>query len=59
MQEFVRQDLDAAPDFPKLVSFLDFWKTRPDGALHSVSVSHRQAIPGAEIRVLRDQHWLH
>lgn len=38
LQTFVWQQLDLAPDFPKLHRFLDFWAHNIEGKLHSVRV---------------------
>jgi uncharacterized protein Usg len=40
LQTFVWQRLDRAPDFPRLLKFLDFWAHNLDGKLHSVNVAH-------------------
>ncbi len=47
LQSFAWQEYDVAPDFPRLLKFLDFWDRTLDGAIHSVQFSHRQLIaPG-------------
>jgi len=47
LQSFAWQEYDVAPDFPRLLKFLDFWDRTLDGAVHSVKFSHRQLIaPG-------------
>jgi len=47
LQSFAWQEYDVAPDFPRLIKFLDFWDRTLDGAIHSVQFSHRQLIaPG-------------
>jgi uncharacterized protein Usg len=38
LQTFIWQKFDAAPDFPELSKFLDFWRRNIDGPLHSVTV---------------------
>ena len=39
LQSFVWQQIDRAPDFPRLNRFLDFWARNLDGTLHSVNVA--------------------
>lgn len=47
IQEFLWQDYDLAPRFPKLNEFLDFWTADIEGALHSVYVAGQELItPG-------------
>ena len=47
LNTFVWQDYDIAPDHPRLLKFIDFWKAEIEGPLHSVRFSHRKMIgPG-------------
>lgn len=47
LNSFVWQDYDIAPDYPKLFQFIEFWKAKLDGPLHSVRFTHRKLIsPG-------------
>ncbi|MFQ5972379.1 MAG: Usg family protein [Alphaproteobacteria bacterium] len=39
LQSFIWQQIDRAPDFPRLNRFLDFWARNLDGTLHSVNVA--------------------
>ncbi|WP_075215701.1 usg protein [Mongoliimonas terrestris] len=50
LQTYVWQNYDMAPDFPELSRFLDFWRTKIEGALHSVDVAHRKLIGPSEWR---------
>ncbi len=50
LQSFTWQDYDQAPEFPKLLAFVDFWKKELEGPLHSVRYSHRQLIGPGEWR---------
>jgi uncharacterized protein Usg len=50
IQTYVWQDYDTAPDFPKLFDFLDFWKRKLEGPLHSVQFTHRRLIQPGEWR---------
>ena len=40
LQSYVWQEYDLCPKFPELQRFLDFWREKLDGALHSVTVAH-------------------
>ncbi len=51
LQTFVWQDLDIAPDFPRLTGFLEFWQRQLDGKLHSVQVASNRLITPAEFRL--------
>lgn len=51
LQEFIWQNYDLAPKFPKLFGFLDFWEKKIDGALHSVYVAKKQLISPPNTRV--------
>jgi len=59
LQSFVWQFYDVAPDYPRLIKFLDFWVAEIDGAIHSVEVAHRQLVTAAEIRHARFEGRLH
>ena len=48
LQEFIWQNYDLAPKFPKLYNFLDFWEDKIDGALHSVYVAKKEIISPAD-----------
>ena len=50
LQTFVWQDYDLAPKFPALIGFIDFWKARLEGPLHSVTYSHQRLIAPNEWR---------
>lgn len=38
LQEFLWQDYDAVPDYPKLMRFLKFWQTELEGPVVAVRV---------------------
>jgi uncharacterized protein Usg len=59
LQSFVWQFYDVAPEYPRLIKFLDFWVAEIDGAIHSVEVAHRQLVSEAEIRLARFEGRLH
>ena len=48
LQSYVWQDYDLAPNFPKLVDFLDYWSANLDGPLYRVRVAHRRLIAPQE-----------
>ena len=50
LQEFIWQDLDIAPGFPKLTKFLEFWAHHLDGPLHLIRVCHADLTKPAEFR---------
>ena len=52
LQSYIWQDYDLPPDFPKLFAFLDFWKVKLDGALHSVTFNHNPLIGARDWRVI-------
>ena len=50
LNSFVWQEYDLAPDYPRLGRFLDFWKKKIEGPLHSVRFTHRKLIAPGEWR---------
>lgn len=44
LQEFIWQDYDRIPTFPKLKNFLGFWVKEIEGKLHSVYVAQHKII---------------
>lgn len=59
LQSFVWQFHDRAPDYPRLVRFLDFWRLEIEAAIHSVEVAHRQLVQAAELRMARFEGRIH
>ena len=59
LQTFVWQHYDLAPKFPALYSFIDFWRTKLDGPLHSVKYSHKRLIAPNEWRNVNGEFVLH
>ena len=59
LQSFLWQDYDIAPRFPVLLGFIDFWKRRLDGPLHSISYTHRRLIAPNEWRNVAGELALH
>jgi uncharacterized protein Usg len=50
LQEFIWQDYDRIPTFPKLKNFLGFWIEEIEGRLHSVYVAHHKIITPSDMR---------
>ena len=59
LQSYVWQEYDLCPIFPELQRFLDFWREKLDGALHSVTVAHSGLIKPAELRAVEGVFRLH
>lgn len=59
LQSYIWQDYDQAPRFPALHKFLEFWRQKLDGPLHSVRVAHVALIKPAEIRNVMELARLH
>ncbi len=50
LQTYVWQDYDIAPKFPVLLQFLDFWREKIEGSLHSVRVAAAGLVRPADWR---------
>ena len=48
LQSYVWQDYDLFPQFPELQKFLEFWRVKLEGPLHSVMVAHSKLIAPAD-----------
>ena len=59
LQSFIWQHYDLAPKFPELLRFLDFWKAKLEGPLHSVTYTHRRLIAPNEWRKVSGELVLH
>lgn len=59
LQTFLWQHYDLAPRFPALHNFIDFWRTRLEGPLHSVKYSHKRLIAPNEWRNVNGEFVLH
>lgn len=59
LNSFVWQDYDLAPDHPRLMKFIDFWKAEIEGPLHSVRFTHRKMISPGEWRHVTGEFSLH
>ena len=59
LQTFVWQHYDLAPKFSALYLFIDFWRAKLDGPLHSVSYTHKRLIAPNEWRNVQGELLLH
>lgn len=59
LQTYLWQDYDLAPKFPVLTSFLDFWRTKLEGPLHSIRYTHKKLISPSEWRMVDGEILLH
>jgi uncharacterized protein Usg len=57
IQSFVWQTLDLAPDYPRIVKFLDFWKREIDAVIHTIRIAGAEHVTPAKIQVA-DAHLL-
>lgn len=59
LQTYLWQDYDLAPKFPVLTSFLDFWRAKLEGPLHSIRYTHKKLISPSEWRMVDGEILLH
>ncbi len=59
LQSYIWQDYDLAPRFPALYRFIDFWKAKLEGPLHSVRYTHKKLISPTEWRKVDGELVLH
>ena len=59
LQEYIWQDYDLAPKFPRLIKFLDFWSHNLEGPLAQVRVAHAGLIGPVELRHVGAEWKLH
>ena len=50
LQSFVWQTLDLAPEYPRIVKFLDFWKREIEATIHSVRIAGSNALAPAKVQ---------
>jgi uncharacterized protein Usg len=50
LQSFLWQTLDTAPDYPRLIRFLDHWKREIEAVIHSVHVAGAPGLAPAKVR---------
>ena len=59
LQTYVWQEYDLAPKFPMLLGFIDFWKSKLEGPIHSVQYTHKRLISATEWRKVDGEFVLH
>ncbi len=59
LQTYIWQDYDLAPKFPILFGFIEFWRAKLEGSLHSVHYTHRKLIVTNEWRMVDGEFVLH
>ena len=59
LNTFVWQDYDIAPDHPRLLKFIDFWKAEIEGPLHSVRFTHRKMMSSGKWRHVTGEFPVH
>lgn len=59
LNTFVWQEYDLAPDHPRLFEFIDFWREKIDGPLHSVRFTHRKMMSAGEWQNVTGEFTLH
>ena len=50
LQSFMWQTLDIAPDYPRMHSFLEFWRKEIQAVIHSVRLSTVGIVTPARVR---------
>jgi uncharacterized protein Usg len=50
IQQFIWQEYDEHPRYPRLIKFLDFWNRSLDGPVERVRVAHKGLISPADFR---------
>ena len=59
LQSYVWQEYDLCPKFPELSRFLEFWRNKLHGTLHSVTVAHSKLVKPAELNAVDGVFRLH
>ena len=59
LQSFIWQEYDVHPRYPRLITFLEFWRKNIEGALFKVRVAHHGLVKPAELKILNDGFRLH
>ncbi len=59
LQMFIWQNLDCSPDFPRLQTFLMFWKAHIEAQLFSVKVAQAEEIGASKARFAKEEFILH
>lgn len=56
LQQFIWQDYDIYPRFPRLYEFLEFWENNLEGPLYGVRIAHARLLTPREFRLLRSSN---
>ena len=59
LQQFIWQEYDVHPRFPKLKTFLNFWTHNLEGKLFAVKAAHKKLITPPELKLVNPDFRLH
>jgi len=59
LQSFVWQTLDLAPKYPRIHTFLDFWRREIDAVIHSVRLASGETLAPARVSAGRTLYLHH
>ncbi|HEY9568357.1 MAG TPA: Usg family protein [Thalassobaculum sp.] len=59
LQSYLWQDMDVAPDFPRLTRFLDYWERNLEGRLYAVRIANAELVRSQEIAYAGHELRLH
>jgi len=59
LQSYLWQEMDVAPDFPRLTRFLDYWERNLEGRLHSVRIANAELVRPQDIAYAGHEMRLH
>ncbi|MGE3302743.1 MAG: hypothetical protein AB7M12_06485 [Hyphomonadaceae bacterium] len=54
IQSFLWQTLDLAPDYPRIMRFLNFWKDEIEAVIHSVRIAGGEMLAPAAVTHARE-----
>ena len=59
LQSFLWQTVDIAPEYPRVHSFLEFWRREIDAVIHSVAISTVGLVSPPKIRFAKFTGQIH
>jgi uncharacterized protein Usg len=59
LQSYLWQEMDVAPDFPRLTRFLDYWERNLEGRLYSVRIANAELVRPQDIAYAGEEMRLH
>lgn len=59
LQSYLWQEMDIAPDFPRLTKFLDYWERNLEGKLYAVRIANAELVRPQEIAYAGHEIRLH